>query len=298
MRGTSLVVPDDGRGRDVPRGRFRRRIRGYVVAGVALGGWFGFLLLVAILLLGRLGGPSAIKGANTAIAPSLLVSPLIVAEPWVATAMPILVGPTTPRGGWIRISGVPALASLSSGHTIGRGVWKVPFAGLSTLTVMAPARDSIRSDLSIALMSSEGSPVAEAHSTLALIPPALCGAVPTIRTGSLPDDIPPGPAKVPARLLSLPVLTNDDDRRRAQELVLLGEIQRLQGRLGSARGYYEQAANMGWPRGAMALAATFDPHEITATTVRPDIEAARAWYRQSRELMDAAIEFYLKWLAQ
>lgn len=77
-----------------------------------------------------------------------------------------------------------------------------------------------------------------------------------------------------------------------RELILQGEIHRSQGRIESARGYYERAADMGSPRAALALAATYDPHEITGT-VRPHAESARAWYGRARDLMDAAVELYL-----
>jgi hypothetical protein len=264
------------------------------MAGLALSGWVGFLLLAGVLLIGRPGAPAAAKSTTAADAVWLLVGPVIVADPWVATAMPIQLGPSVPPGSWIRITGMPALALLSSGHTIGPGAWKVPVAALSTLTVTAPSRDRLRSDIRIALMSAAGVALVEVRSVLAVIPPSVCGAVPATATGQLPDDIAPGTVYRPSRLVPLPVLTTDEARRRAEELVLLGEIQRLQGRVASARGYYEQAAKMGAPRGAMALAATFDRHEIAGTTVQPDTETARVWYRQSRELMDAAIAYYLR----
>jgi hypothetical protein len=297
MAGTSLIVPDDGLHQSGPPLPIRRPMRGYVLAGLALSGWVGFLLLAVALLIGRLGAPVAVTAAHIADTPTPLVGPVIVADPWVSTALPIQLGPTAPRDSWIKITGIPALASLSAGHTIGAGAWKVPVAALSALTIMAPSRESVRSDIRIALMSGAGSILVEVQSVLAVIPPAMCGAVTATTTGHLPDDVAPGVFR-PSTRTPLPVLTNGEDRRRAQDLVLLGEIQRMQGRFGSARGYYEQAALMGWPRGAMALAATFDPHEIAGTTVRPDIETARAWYRRSRELMDASVEYYLKRLAQ
>jgi hypothetical protein len=296
MAGTELIVPDQGVRPGGPPGPFRRPIRGYVVAGLAVSGWVGFLLLAGVLLIGRAGAPAAAKAAIASDAVWILAGPLIVADPWVATAMPIQLGPSVPPGSWIRITGMPALASLSSGHTISAGAWKVPVAALSTLTVTAPSRDRLRSDIRIALMSAAGVPLVEVRSVLAVIPPAMCGAVPPAGTSRVPDDIAPGTVYKPSSVMPLPVLTTDESRRRAQELFLLGEVQRQHGRVASARGYYEQAAKMGSPRGAMALAATFDPRQITGTTVQPDIETARAWYRRSRELMDAAVAYHLKQL--
>lgn len=239
MRGTELIVPDNGvRPGGPPHPLRGRRIRGYVMAGIALSGWVGFLLLAAVLLL-RPAAPVAPKTTTANDAVWLLVGPLMVAEPWVPTPLPIQLGPSSPRESWIKITGIPALASLSAGHTIGAGAWKVPVAALSTLTIMAPSRDSVRSEIRFALMSAAGVPLAEARSVLAVIPPALCGDVPKRSTSSLPDDVLPGAVYMPSSRMLLPVLTSDDDRRRAQEFLLLGEIQRLQGRFSSARGYYE-----------------------------------------------------------
>jgi hypothetical protein len=303
MPGHNLIVPDDIvlRGGWRPHAPGRRRMQGYVLVGIALSGWVGFVLLAGVLLLvGRPAGLSPSTGVSTtaaasvAVSPRVLVGPVIVADPWTPTAFPIQVGPDTPREGWIRIAGVPALASLSAGHTIGRGVWKVPLSGLASLAIMAPARETLRSELQIALMSPEGAVMGEVQSALAVIPPALCGAVASAPVGSLPDGGAARPIKAPPSVLPIPVLTGDEDRRRAEELVLAGEMQRLQRRFSSARGSYAQAAAMGSPRGAMALAATFDPHEIAGTSLSPDIAAARAWYKRSRELMDASITYYLK----
>lgn len=303
MAGTNLIVPDDdaprgGGHRDDRRSLVRIRLRAYVLVAIALSGWVGSVLLGAALLLGRSGGSSVTAGPTVTAAPRVLVGPVVVADPWTPTPFPIQVGPNAPRDGWVRITGIPALASLTEGHTIGRGVWKVQLNGLSSLAIMAPARDTLQSELLIALMSSEGTVMGEVKSVLAVIAPAMCGAVPSIRTRSLPDDMTPGPAKTPPSLQKLPVIVSGGDRKRAQELLLLGEMQRMEGRLASARGYYEQAAHMGSPLGAMALAATFDPHEIVGTTLRPDLEAARAWYEHSRELMDASVSYYLKRLKQ
>jgi hypothetical protein len=283
MPGTELIVPDRVVRPRGTSGTFRRPLQGYIAA---------FLLLTGVLFIGRPEAPAVLKPATAVDAVWILAGPLIVADPGVATAMPIQLGPSVPRGSWIRIAGLPASASLSSGQTIGAGVWKVPVAALSTLTITAPSRERVRSDVRIALMSAAGVSLVEVGSVLAVIPPTMCGAVAMTAT-QLPSDI-AGTVYRPSGRTPLPVLATDEARRRADELLRLGDIQRLQGSLGSARGYYKQAAEMGSPLGAMALAATFDPHEIAGTTVRPDRESARLWYRQSDELMHVAVAYRLK----
>jgi TPR repeat protein len=257
----------------------------------------GFFLLAGVLLVIRPIGPSAATMAYNDALPNLLVGPVIVAEPWTPTAVPIQLGPAQaiPRGSWIKISGMPALASLSSGYTFGRGVWKIPVAALSSLTITTPARESIGSEVHVALMSADGAILAEVQSVLAVIPASMCGAAPKTIARTLPDEVAPGAEYRPSSREVLPVLSTEEDRRRAHELVLKGEINRLEGRYESARGYYEHAANAGSPDAAMALAATFDPYELKgAIAIRYDRATARAWYKRSRELMDAAVDFYLK----
>jgi hypothetical protein len=254
MAGTNLTVPvvDAPRGgwhQDGRRSPAARRLRGYVLAGIALSGWVGFVLLAAGLLVGRSGGSSATAGPIMTVAPTVLVGTVVVAVPWTATPLPILVGPDAPRDSWVRITGIPALASLTAGYTIGRGVWKVPLSGLPTLAITAPARDTLQSELRIALMSLEGTVMGEVKSVLAIITPAMCGAVPSIRTGSLLDDMSPGPADTAPSLRKLLVLASDGDSRRTPEL-LLGEMQRRQGRPASARGSYGRAAAMSLSRSA------------------------------------------------
>jgi hypothetical protein len=285
MPDASLVVVEPPARRRVPRAV-------HVLIGLAVSGWLGFVLLAGVLLFMKPSLPGAAGGDGP---PRLLAGPVMVAEPWTETALPIQLGParSIPRGSWIRISGMPALASLSAGYTIGGGVWKVPAAALSALTITAPTRDSIGSEIRIALMSADGVALAEVQSVLAVMPASMCGGPQVAAKVPLPDDVAPGTEYRPASRLTLPVLTNEDDRQRAQELLLKGEIHRLQGRFESARGYYERAADMGWPRAAMALAATFDRYELKGA-IRADVESARAWYRRSRELQNAAVDVYLK----
>lgn len=57
---------------------------------------------------------------------------------------------------------------------------------------------------------------------------------------------------------------------------------------------------MGWPAAALALAKTYDPHELAGLQPpvipdpRPDLKEARSWYLRAQELANARINFFLK----
>jgi hypothetical protein len=76
-----------------------------------------------------------------------------------------------------------------------------------------------------------------------------------------------------------------------------GDDALARGSIGAARQTYEYAADeMRWPTAALALAATYDPHELgyLAPLVAADAEKARSWYEQARALADARIDFHLQ----
>src|SRR5262245_10757923 len=56
------------------------------------------------------------------------IGPVVVVLPGTETPFPIQVGPAEriPARSWIRIAGLPVLATLSEGYVTQPGVWKVP----------------------------------------------------------------------------------------------------------------------------------------------------------------------------
>ena len=59
------------------------------------------------------------------------------------------------------------------------------------------------------------------------------------------------------------------------------------GNIAGARQFFERAAEVGLPEGAMALGTTYDPHELARLKVhglRPDVATARRWYEKARDL--------------
>ena len=67
--------------------------------------------------------------------------PAIAAEPASQAAFPIRVGPpdAVPRNSFVRVRGLPPMAALSEGHSIGPGSWAVSLAALPELKITLPA---------------------------------------------------------------------------------------------------------------------------------------------------------------
>jgi hypothetical protein len=91
-------------------------------------------------------------------------------------------------------------------------------------------------------------------------------------------------------------LTVYEERRRVQEQVRQADTtDHDEGNVSAARNFYDYAAGKGWAPAALALAFTYDPHEMQrrGVTVAADTAKARACYLKARDLMDAAVAFYL-----
>ena len=77
------------------------------------------------------------------------------------------------------------------------------------------------------------------------------------------------------------------DREVAERFVVRGERELEQGQVAVARQFFLRAAQAGLARGALLLAATYDPRELTrwrVQGVQPSLDEARKWYERAREL--------------
>jgi hypothetical protein len=206
---------------------------------------------------------------------TIKVAPVTRAEPASKLPLPIQVGPAQAlaKNSFIRIRGVPPVVALTEGHAIAPGAWAVPLVALPTLKLIVPAGLEGRSEVSISLVSVEGTVLAEAKTTLMVAP-----AKP--KSGS-PDAQPSVSLGLAAPKLS--------PANREQALALHGKgLEQLgRGNIYAARKFFERAAEIGLAQSAVAAAATYDPDELAKLNVvglQPDIEAARKWYEKAREL--------------
>jgi len=215
--------------------------------------------------------------------PRIAVLATVVAEPASQMPLQIRIGPTEsiPRNSFLRLKGLPPTASLSEGHSIAPGAWAIPLNGLPRLRLNLPASVSGKSELLISLVDEDGKLLAEARVSLVIQP-------------QIPATAPPAPAAVekepmpasPPPRAQAPALT-PADRENAEKLVARGERDLEQGNIAQARQFFLRAAQIGLARGALMLAATYDPRELArmrAVSVQPNIAEARKWYMRAVEL--------------
>jgi hypothetical protein len=264
--------------------------------------------LVAILLAGAVGIMLAPQGqAQKAFAIS--APAIVTAQPTGQVALPIRIEPAgaLPRNSIVRVRGLPPMAALSDGYTIGAGAWAVPLSALDNLKISLPATASGRFEIVIVLVDGEGSILVEAKSVLtvahaqapsrpaerAASPPA---AASILRAGVPIDTGSAGHAATPSAAPILP-RTTPADKERAMRLIAKGNEQLDEGNIAAARLFYERAAEAGLAEGAMALGATFDAVELAHRKVRgisADNKQARRWYERARELGASEAEARLK----
>ncbi len=187
----------------------------------------------------------------------------------------------------IVIRGVPASLQLSGGRPFGPGVWVVPAARTMTIKLQMPLDARVGGVLSVALTTLEGVSIAEAHITLVTAPPQENAA----KTSSPPsgrDDTPTSATQaIEQQAPPAPKLTAEN---RAELLMLLekGKASFRDGNILHARQFYQRAAEKGLAEAALALAATYDPGELSrmkgVVGVVPDAQLARKWYEKARQL--------------
>lgn len=245
------------------------------------------ILGIALLLAGQ--APAAAQTADAAInAPKL-----IHVEPAADSAFPVPIvrAEALPRNVFLRVRGLPPSASLSEGRQIVGGSWAVPLSALSTLTIAIPSGVEGEAEITMSLETVEGRVLTVAKSTLLIAPAAVLSAEPSKGTASSGVDTArtSTPAeKAPAS--NAPQLT-PELRVQAEKYVQRGDEAIGGGNITVARMFYQRAAEVGLAQGALALAMTFDPNELTRWTVvggvQPDPEKARKWYEKAYELGSA-----------
>lgn len=220
------------------------------------------------------------------------------AEP--ATQMPfvIRVGPpdALPRGSFVRVRGLPIMASLSEGHSIAPGSWAIPIAALPNLKITLPVTATGRSEISFTLVAIDGSVLVEARSTLVVADPAPKAGSQMQGTAAPSPPVSilrAGPLQVPERAERVPSVPpaastmTSEVRERALRFVKRGDEHLADGGVAQARLLYERAAEAGLAQGAMALAATYDAAELSRLGVRglqPDNTEAKRWYERAQQL--------------
>jgi hypothetical protein len=247
------------------------------------------VLLTAIALAGDHAGIAWAQQGR----PSIVVATPLRVQPPAQVALPVQISPLSavPPGCFIRMRGLPSTAALSDGHSIAPGAWAIPIAALTRLEIVLPEGATGQSEISITLVSADGTVLAETKATLVVTarpaPAALPAAAATPpATTSLAMRSTPNAPPPPAETGTAPLLS-PEARDRALRLVKRGDEQLADGGVAQARLLYERAAEAGLAQGAMAMAATYDPaelHRLGVLGLKPDQDQARRWYERARQL--------------
>ena len=233
--------------------------------------------------------------------PTINIAATITAEPATQGPFPIRVGPAAsiPRNSFVRVRGLPHMAALSEGHSIGPGSWAVSLGALPSLKITLPASSTGTADVVVTLVASDGSVLVEARTKLVIsAPPAANVRAPDAPATASPVTIfgpgarqQPLAAKRVAGAGPAPQITvvplSPKDRERALKLLKEGDQHMAQGNIAAARVVYELAAEAGLPQAAMGLAGTYDSAELARLNVRgiqADAKEARRWYERARQL--------------
>jgi len=228
----------------------------------------------------------AAEGRTQRPEPRIAVAQTIVAEAASQTAVQIQAGPSEaiPANSFIRLRGLPASVSLSDGYSIAPGSWAIPLQSLPMLRAIIPAGVSGRSELTISLVSVDGTLLAEVRTAFVVGPSAMMAPADSQRPSTTLLQPRPSPARpLLPRAPELP----PDEKERAEKLVAQGERFLSQGNVAVARQFFQRAADAGFAPAAVRLASTYDPGELARLRVQgvvPDRAEAKKWYERARDL--------------
>lgn len=250
---------------------------------------------LALALLGVLwsADPSpAQTGSNAVVTPGPLISlpPTITGQAATQIAIVVEIGPTAtlPANCFVRIRGLPISVSLSEGHAIAPGSWAIPLASLANLKANLPVGQSGESAVTIHLVSVDGAVLAETQTTLVITaPPEPPKAEAPVRAEVPAPPPPPAAAKPEPKLpIPRPPELSAEQRQRAEKMMAQGDKFLESGNIEIARQFYQRAADAGYAAGALRLAATFDPGELSRLSIQvvPSPAEARRWYERAKEL--------------
>jgi|GEM_PF-2027927 len=251
--------------------------------------------------------------AGTTAKRAISIASTIVAEPAgeAPFTMQVVSSEALPSGSYIRIRGLPPLASMSEGFAIAPSLWAVPLNSLPKLRIRLPPKSKGQIALNIALVTVEGSVLVETKTTVAVgsqaaqsdpeakVQPSKApaqSALPPVKLEQTPSAVAsaivPGYPTEPAPLPPDPQSAAEEQPLTPQQARALGFIARGQelfseGNVSSARLLFKRAADTGLAYGALFLGQTYDPHELAVYQVRGlggDPAQAKYWYEKAYAL--------------
>jgi hypothetical protein len=228
---------------------------------------------------------------STGRTPTIEVAAEIKVAPAVMTPVRIRIsGGGMVKQAMVMVRGVPPRVTFSEGRSFTPGVWIVPLANIAKLEIAPATGTSGKSNLTFELIALDGKILADAQSTLSIIPASAASSEAaqndtlSLTAGPLPGNPQLTGALPGAAATSL----TPDEIDRARKLMEKGDVSMESGKVTSARLFYQSAAEHGWAPAALALGATYDSSELSRAKViggvQPDPVLARKWYQKAKEL--------------
>lgn len=230
---------------------------------------------------------------------SLHVPSVIRVESGIEAPLPILItNAEAVQKAMILIRGIPTGARLTTGRQFASGVWAFKASAARTVRLITPSDTNQDVQLILSLVTLEGASLGNVTTRLLIAPPRPAGqtpaaAAPPQAVAAIPKDQTAPPPQNSASLTAVPergparVLLRDDIER-ILKFMERGDQHLLDGKIASARRFYQRAAESGWPEGANAIARTYDAAHLSRFPILGGIEPnealAQEWYSKAREL--------------
>ena len=109
-------------------------------------------------------GQSQLPGGG----PRLVLPGVVLLSPASDSPLPIEIVPAdlAARGVLVRVRGLPPTFALSDGHSVAPGSWAVPVSSLARLRVIVPAGVAGKSEMTVTLVTIDGTVIAEARTSI------------------------------------------------------------------------------------------------------------------------------------
>jgi hypothetical protein len=224
--------------------------------------------------------------------------PLVIRiESGTDTALPIVTGsdPVAAKA-MVVIRGIPWNVSLTTGRLFPSGVWALKASEARSARIITAGNTQQAAELHVSLVTLEGDDLGNATTRLEIEPgrQRATNAVAAVPLPAKPATILHGPTDIgghdqtaaPERARQRVFSPADMDK--VFKLMDRGDQHLLEGKIASARRFYQLAAETGWPEGALAIARTYDAEFLKRFPIiggiQPNAAMAKQWYDTAREI--------------
>ena len=212
---------------------------------------------------------------------------------------------------FLKISGLPDTAYLTSGRRDGDKIWALSLDDLKDVKLMVPQAQQNQIDVAVAAFERKtgelAAPVKSMTIALSDVSVVPASAPPPSQTQTPPKTGLSANSGDIVQPLAIPQPTStgiglNPQQEAALQVAVTGDQMLERGDIEGARRAYEQAWNGGSAAGAFGLARSYDPLVIRALSIRgasPDSDTAVTWYQRAADAghaqaQDAIVRLKLK----